>query len=302
MISSHDSASDSTLRVFLAAAEAGSFTLAGGDLGVSQSAVSHSIARLERALGTNLFERRSTGVVLTDVGRRMHDEIQAGFDRVDRAIDAARDAHRPSVTLSVSTSLASLWLLPRLAWFKREHPDVEIRCHTNDTDRGVGRAEADIWIPLGAGPWPAMNSRHFCDEEIILVAAPELADRWSGVPTEALLDAPLLHLDERYRPRFDWHRWFQHFHTASPRRLPGARSNDYSLIVQAATDGQGIALGWVHLLSDLIEQGKLRQVGTGIVRTDHPFVVLTSSSRTPNPIFEAFADWLVEHAPAPERQ
>jgi len=92
---------------------------------------------------------------------------------------------------------------PRLAWFKREHPDVEIRIHTNDTDRGVGRDEADIWIPLGPGPWQGMNARHFCDEEIILVVAPEIAQHWSGARMEDLLDAPLLHLDERYRPRFD---------------------------------------------------------------------------------------------------
>jgi len=80
--------------MFLAAAQAGSFTLAANDLEVSQSAVSHAIARLERALGTSVFERRSTGVVLTDLGRRLHDDVQAGFNRVDRAIDAARDAHR----------------------------------------------------------------------------------------------------------------------------------------------------------------------------------------------------------------
>ncbi len=300
MISNHESVSDGALRMFLAAAQAGSFTLAAEDLEVSQSAVSHAIARLERSLGTNVFERRSTGVALTDVGRRLHDDVQAGFDRVDRAIDAARDAHRSSVTLSVSTSLASLWLLPRLAGFKREHPDLEIRVHTNDTDRGVGRDEADIWIPLGLGPWPGMNTRHFCDEELILVAAPEMAERWTNAPTVDLLGAPLLHLDERYRPRFDWTRWFDHFHVASPRRLVGPRSNDYSLIVQAATDGQGIALGWVHLVSELIAQGKLRQVGAGIVRTDQPFTALTRAMTEPNPIVEVFAEWLVEHAPAPK--
>ena len=301
MTSIHELVSDGTLRMFLAAAHAGSFTLAADDVGVSQSAVSHAIARLERSLGTSVFERRSTGVVLTDVGRRLHDDLQPGFDQVDRAVHAARDAQRPSVTLSVSTSLASLWLLPRLAWFKREHPDIEVRCHTNDTDRAVGRDQADIWIPLGLGPWPGMNARHFCDEEIILVAAPQMAELWNDAPTEDLLNAPLLHLDERYRPRFDWQRWFHQFQATSPRRLPGPRSNDYSLIVQAATDGQGIALGWVHLVSELIAEGKLRQVGTGIVRTDQPFNTLIRATTTPNPSVETFTGWLVEHAPALKR-
>ena len=75
----------------------------------------------------------------------------------------------------------------------------------------------------------------------------------------------------------------------SPRRLPGPRSNDYSLIVQATTDGQGIALGWVHLVSELIAQGKPRQVGAGIVRTDQPFMALTRATTAPNPIVETLA-------------
>lgn len=289
--------SDATLRLFLAAARAGSFTRAAADLGLSQSAVSHAIARLERSLGARVFERRSTGVALTEIGRRLHDDVDAGFDRIDQAVEEARDSHPRGVTLSVSTSLASLWLLSRLAWFKRDHPDIEIRCHTNDTDRGVGRDEADIWIPLGAGPWPGLNARHFCDEEIILVAAPEIADRWSSVATKELVDAPLLHLDERYRPRFDWHRWFSHFGITSPKRINGQRSNDYSLVVQAATDGQGIALGWVHLMTDLITEGKLARVGNGRVRTNEPFTVLVRSAATRDPSVDVLADWLVEHAP-----
>ena len=312
MNSYHGDVSDNALRVFLAAANVGSFTAAAHDLDVSQSAVSHAIARLERALGTNVFERRSTGVALTEIGRRLFDDVHAGFEVIDRAVDAASDADRLRVTLSVSTSLASLWLLPRLALFKQEHPDVEIRCHTNDTDRGVARDDADIWIPLGLGPWPGVNTRHFCDEQIILVATPDVAQQWSAVSMGDLLHAPLLHLDERYRPRFDWHRWFHHFHVTSPSRLPGPRSNDYSLIVQAAVDGQGIALGWAHLMTDLIANAKLSQVGTGVVHTDQPFTILTrvrpaparaaTTAGPPKLIVDVFADWLIAHAPTPQMQ
>lgn len=292
----HVRASDGDLRLLLAAARTGTFTAAASEAGIGQSAVSHAIARLERFFGARLFERRSTGVTLTELGHRLVDEVEAGYERVDRAVDAARDARQHSVTLSVSTSLAALWLMPRLAQFKRIHPDVEISCRTNDTDRTMGRDDADVWIPLGRGPWPGLHSRTFCEETLILVAAPTLADQWGDEPLERLVDAPLLHLDQRFRPRFDWYQWFDHFGVARPRRLPGYRSNDYSLIVQAAVDGQGVAIGWAHLVTDLITEGRLRQVGTHHVSTDHPFVVLTRSD-SPGPATAALVDWLLANAP-----
>lgn len=297
----HERPGDGDLRLLLAAARTGSFTAAAKEAGIGQSAVSHAIARLERSLGTRLFERRSTGVSLTDVGQRLADEVGQGFDRIDRAVDAAGNARRQSVTLSVSTSLAALWLMPRLARFKREHPDVEISCHTNDTDRGVGRDEADVWIPLGRGPWPGVHARHFCDEVLVLVAAPEVAAQWDDVPPARLVEAPLLHLDQRFRPRFDWYQWFEQVGVPRPRRLAGYRSNDYSLIVQAATEGQGLAIGWAHLVADLIADGRLRRVGTGRIATDHPFTILTRTA-TPAPAAAALVDWLMHNAPRADLQ
>ncbi|MEN9644995.1 MAG: hypothetical protein RL238_1664 [Actinomycetota bacterium] len=296
MTQDHGRANDGDLRILLAAARAGTFTGAAEAAGIGQSAVSHAIARLERALGARLFERRSTGVSLTELGRRLADELESGFDRIDRAVDAARDDRRHSVTLSVSTSLAALWLMPRLASFKRDRPDVEISLHTNDTDRGVGRDDADVWIPLGRGPWPGLHQRTFCAEQLILVAAPELAAEWYDAPVERLVEAPMLHLDQRFRPRFDWNQWFDHFGVARPRRLTGSRSNDYSLIIQAAVEGQGLAIGWVHLVADLIAQGRLGRVGDRSVETEHPFLVLTRTS-TPGPAVAALVDWLLANAP-----
>jgi len=296
MLQDHARVGDGDLRLLLAAVQTGTFTAAAEGAGVGQSAVSHAIARLERTLGTRLFERRSTGVVPTAAGRRLAAELDAGFDRIDRAVEAARDARQHSVTLSVSTSLAALWLLPRLAEFKREHPDVEISCHTNDTDHGVGRDDADVWIPLGCGPWPGLHERPFCDERLVLVASPDVAHEWGDAPVERLVGAPLLHLDQRFRPRFDLYKWFDHFGVEHPRHLPGYRSNDYSLIIQAAVEGQGIALGWVHLVADLIASGRLQQIGEQSIATDQPFVVLTRTG-SPGPATAALVDWLLANAP-----
>jgi DNA-binding transcriptional LysR family regulator len=289
---------DSDLRLVVSAARHGTFTGAATEAGIGQSAVSHAIARVERALGARLFERRSSGVALTEIGRRLTDELEAAFDRVDRALDGVRESRQEAATLSVSTSLAALWLMPRLAGFKRDHPDVEISCHTNDTDRGVGRDDADVWIPLGRGPWPGLHARRFCDEVLVLVGAPALVEQWSTAPFEHLVDAPLLHLDQRFRPRFDWYQWFDHFSVPRPRRLPGYRSNDYSLIIQAATEGQGLAIGWLHLVDDLIADGRLARLGSLSVATDHPFVVLTRTEH-PGTAAASLVEWLLASAPTP---
>ena len=179
---------------------------------------------------------------------------------------------------------------------QREHPHIEVRCHTNDTDRGVGRDAADIWVPLGRGPWPGLHEQKFCDETLIVVAAPSVAAEWNDGPAERLLDAPLLHLEQRFRPRFDWHQWFQHCGVAAPARLGGYRSNDYSLVIQAATEGQGLAIGWLHLVQDLIAEGRLQQVGTRAVSTDHPITFLTRGER-PGAATSAFIEWLLANAP-----
>lgn len=283
-MTSRHAAGDGALRSFASAARLGSISGAALELGVTQSAVSHAVARLERHLGVQLLERGPTGVVPTAAGAALATDLQRGFDIVDRATATAAAAASSArtagarragvVTLSVSTSFAALWLLPRLGAFRREHPGIDLRYLTNDSDRGVGRDGADVWIPLGVGSWPDLDARHFCDEEVLLVAAPEVAAAWAGVPMVDLLEAPLLHLDERYPSRFDWVRWFAHFGIDVDSPLPGDHSNDYAVVVQAAMAGQGIALGWEHIVRNALDDGRLAQVGRGRVRTEQPLTVL----------------------------
>jgi DNA-binding transcriptional LysR family regulator len=271
---------DGALRSFVAAARLGSFSVAATELGVTQSAVSHAVARLERHLGVALFERHSSGVTLTPHGAALAEDVGRGFDLVDRALaravsDAGRGRPRTEVvTLSVSTSFAALWLLPRLGHFRRTHPGIDLRYLTNDSDRHVGRDGADIWIPLGSGAWPDLEAHRLCDEEILLVAAPDVAAAWGDVPCERLVDAPLLHLDERYPSRFDWPAWFAHEGVSLGAPLGGDHSNDYAVVVQAAIAGQGIALGWAHIVAGALADGRLAQVGTRRIRTDRPLDVL----------------------------
>ncbi len=275
--------SDRWLRTFVAVADTGSFTEAGRRLGVGQPAVSHAVSRLETALGVTLMERSTHGLTLTTAGAFLHERLTTALADVDGAVRAVSGGGSSNVvTLSVSTSLATFWLLPRLPDFKHLHPEVELRVITTDSDESVGLDDADLWIPLGVKHPPHLAATLFRAERIVPIAAPDVAADLAGangrgVDPARLMKAPLLHLEERYTARYQWNRWFVDNGIEPPASLPGHRSNDYSLVLQAALDGQGVALGWEHIVTRLLDDERLVALADPI-ETGQPFPIL----RRPN--------------------
>ena len=286
--------SDTWLRAFIAATKCGSFSAAAGSLGVGQSAITHSVARLEKALGVRLFVRTSEGIVPTASGASLFERISQPFVEIDKAVDLARpNQDDPIVTLSVSTSLATFWLMQRLSKYKREHPAVHLRIITRDTDASVGNDDADLWIPLGNVDRHDLVATRLCDEEVGAVAAPAIAEQINKKGIESLAKARLINLEQRFSARFSWQMWFDH-HKIEVANLDMAyESNDYSLVLQAAVDGEGVAIGWTHLISNLLAEGKLARIGETI-RTQNPFQILY---RKGLPLSEASASvltWLTK--------
>lgn len=280
--------------MFVMAASTGSLTAAAKRLGMGQPAASHAISRLEDALGARLLDRDTTGVLTTPAGEALLSRIRPAFAQIDEAIAATRAARDDVTTvgLSVSTSLASWWLLPRLADFKRANPQVALRLVTADADVDVDIGSLDLWIPLGLIDRADLDSVVLCEERLVPVASPELAATLETTRPEGLLTAPLLHLEERYEPRFDWYRWFDQHGVDTPTRLPGDRSTDYSLVLQAALDGQGVALGWNHIVADLVADEQLVALADPIV-TNTPFTILSSNRRPLSAGASELRRWLV---------
>jgi DNA-binding transcriptional LysR family regulator len=288
---------DRHLRVFLSVVESGSFTRAGHRLGLGQPAVSHVIKQLEKSLGARVFNRDSGRVVLTDAGRRLAEGVRSGFDSVDRAVRGFRREGRANeVELSVSTPLATYWLMPRLGDFRLLHPDVELRISTCDTDRLVGVDDADLWVPLGEGDWPNLVCALFHHERIYPVAEPRHPLARPDTEPAALLEADLLVHAERGRARFDWEDWFALHGQTPPTAVTALRFSDYSLVVRAALAGQGVALGWHHIVRDLVEDGFLARVSDREVVTDNPFVVLARPASLQRPAVRVLWDWLIASA------
>lgn len=286
------------LITFEAAARTGSFTRAAEELSISQPAISHAMRELEGELGVNLFERRHKGVETTDAGRYLLEQVGLGLTLIDQALREVRTMSAArQVTLAVSTATATWWLLPRVARFKQLHPDIELRCITTDTDLDLTRERIDLAITLGSGEFPKHRRWLFVDEEVFPVCSPAFLHRHGPLPdVQALTRSTLLHLEERYRPRLGWSQWLARFGVALGRGAKLFRFNDYSIVLQAALEGQGVALGWRHLVAPLLEQGLLVRPVPQSVTTDQPIYIVASRAGQLREDAVALRDWLVAEA------
>ena len=289
-----------SLIAFEAAARTGSFTRAADELAISQPAVSHAMRLLEGQLGVALFERRHKGVQTTDAGRHLLEQVSLGLTLIDQALREVRSMTATrQVTLAVSTATATWWLLPRIARFKKLHPDIELRCITTDTDLDLGRERIDLAITLGTGEFAQHQRWHFVDEEIFPVCSPAFLQRGGPLDDpQALTRTTLLHLEERYRPRLDWPGWLARFGVSMGRDTKLFRFNDYSIVLQAAIEGQGVAMGWRHLVAPLIAQGLLVRPVPQSVTTDQPIYIVAARRGKLGSDAVFLRDWLIAEAKA----
>lgn len=286
------------LVTFEAAARTRSFTLAAQELVISQPAVSHAVRHLEDELGVVLFDRRHKGVELTDAGRHLFEQTSLGLTLIDQAVREVQSM-KPTrtVSLAISTATATWWLLPRIARFKLAHPKIELRCITIDDDQDIERDQVDLAIPLGTGEFPKHRRWPLFEEEIFPVCSPAfLAANGPIRHVSDLTKASLLHHEERYRSRMDWMTWLSRFGVSLPRENRHFSFNDYSVILQAALEGQGIAMGWRHLVEVPLTNGQLVRPLPQTVVTPEPMYVMASKSRPLRSDVVALKDWLLREA------
>lgn len=231
------------LRVVEAVCRLKSYTQAGQALGITHSAVSQQIKRLEENLGVPLFVRRGLEMEPTPTALALASSYADASRLVDGAIAAAAAA--PShLTVSMMPSMASLWLAPRLASLRDALPDVALNILTTRELADLEAGEADVAIRFGVGHWPRLKSRLLFRETVFPVGSPDFAER-HGVETPAdLARAPLLLPD--YPP---WSLWFAAAGVEAEGPLKGLRVDDAALALKAAASG----LGAVLIRQDLVE-------------------------------------------------
>jgi len=280
------------LAAFEAAARHMSFKQAAAELNVTPGAVSRQIKLLEREIGADLFTRVHRGVELTARGDDLHAVLARSFGQMGEVFARLRAGGEDSVTVGASTAFASLWLMPRLGRFWRAHPDITLNHVVSDNAQDLRRADVDLRIRYGAGDWPEDETRLLFADRIFPVCSPEFARAHAGMTAGDLDSASLLHL-EAVDP--GWSTWEDWFDLAGLRRphAGGRRFNNYAVILQAAADGQGIALGWERLVDGLIAEGKLARFTQTVVPAPGRFHVAWSPSRALSTQAEALRDWLI---------
>ena len=282
------------LNVFETAARLGSFTRAAEELGISQPAVSHAIRGVEIDLGIVLFNRRNKGVFLTKAGKYLAEQVVAGLAQIQKGMDDVRSMNEEhQVTIAVSTATATWWLLPRISRFKQLHPKIELRCVTTDRDLDLKREGIDLAVTLGTLGPEDYQCWHFADEEVFPVCSPKFLQKNPMHGVRSLARIPLLTLEQRYRPRVDWKQWFSSFGASMEKDQQMLHFNDYSIVLQAAIEGQGVALGWKHIVEPLVQQGLLVRPVEGSLTTQNPFYIIAPKDSDLRSDVMYLKNWLI---------
>jgi DNA-binding transcriptional LysR family regulator len=249
------------LRGFEAAGRRLSFTLAAEELFLTQSALSRQVKALEDALGVALFERRHRALVLTRPGAAFHRAVTDKLREIAAAADALQAPQRePGLTVSTTVSFASLWLIPRLPAFRAAHPAIDVYVSADDRMVDLAKGDVDIAIRYLAHPRAPDNATFLFGERFMPVASPVLVKRGPRLAKPADLGHHvLLHFDdpEGRTPWINWPAWLAANGAAGLKAAGALRFSLYDQVIQAAIDGQGVALGRIPLISGVLDRGLL---------------------------------------------
>lgn len=284
-----------TLCVFEAAARHLSFKNASQELGVTPGAVSHQIKALEGELGIALFERQNRGVALTKDGEALYETLASTFQQVSQRLTRLRrtgDDH--AVTVGSTTAVAALWLSPAVIEFWREHPDVSVHQVTQDKPFESVQ-KLDFFVCYGRMQNSSLYQTPLFRDNLVAVAAPEQAAALQGCDLTTLASQRLIHLDAENPSWTRWAEWFEHLgHKGDIAQ--GTRVNSYSVALQIARKGAGIALGWRGLIQPMIEAGKLSTIAPYAVAAPHQFYLAGLPDTELSPGAMALKTWLLKSA------
>jgi putative choline sulfate-utilization transcription factor len=283
-------------HTFEAVARHRSFTLAAGELCLTQSAVSRQIKTLEDALGLRLFRRLHRAIEMTAEGERLFESVTRGLEDISACLAALGAAAKaPQITVCASVAFAWFWLMPRLERFGALQPDVDLRVLATDQQVLPGAGDVDVAILFGSGQWEGLDAQLLFGERVYPVCSPAyLRDHPAVHRPEDLLDQTLLHL-EYGKPSFggvDWRSWLLRQGVNGQPVRRGLRFNSYPMVLQAAEAGHGVALGWSYVTDPLLAEGRLICPVDRTVETRDGYYLCTSSNAAHAPGINAFLGWI----------
>ncbi|MEM7225380.1 MAG: transcriptional regulator GcvA [Pseudomonadota bacterium] len=284
----------STLRTFEAAARHESFKRAAAELAVTPTAVSHQVKQLERDVGQPLFHRRVRQVRLTEAGRLLLEACRESFDGLEAALARLRaGVGRARVIVGVGPLVAAKWLTPRLSGFWQSCPGVDLRLHHSPLSIDFRESDIDLAIAWGDGAWREVAVEPLLKIQVTPVMSPRLLADGTGLETpQDLLRYPLLH----QRDRDGWREWFGHAGLGDPEAGASIVIEDAHVVLQAAIEGQGVALGIPPFIADDIAAGRLIRPLDLAIEPSRAYYLVYPKGALRNPTLKRLRDWLVAEA------
>src|SRR6266568_6392175 len=288
------------LKAFEAAARHESFTRAAAELCVTQGAVSHQVKALEAELGLKLFNRERQRLLITEAGRDYLNVVRDALDRI--AVGTERLLQRQSagvLTVSTSPDFAAKWLVHRLGHFAEAHAGIDLRVSATLHHVDFAREEVDLAVRHGDGNWPGLAAVRLSPEQLFAVCSPKLLSgrRRLGRPAD-ILKFPLIHMDSRA----DWAKWLQAADIEDAAVIHGPVLNRASMVIDAAINGQGIALARTTLSAWDLINGRLVRPFPESLRLSKTYWIVCPKVTATLPKIVTFRDWLLAEASSDLRQ
>lgn len=289
-----------TLRPFEAAARHLSFTRAADELCVTQAAVSKQVRALEEHLGVLLFVRAGRTVSLTVAGQALQNAVSLGLTHIAETsakIRRRQDINR--VSLAMRLAFATQFMAPRLSRLKAILPEVDISIVTTEQNPRALLDSVDLAVVLGAEPQPELEADFLFSEEIFPVCSPQYLQGHPELRSiDDIAEQTLLHLDRPiwrdlgWEP-IDWSTLLDALECGREIRQTGLHFDNYELVTSAAVNGLGVAVAWLHLARDQLEQGLLVRPIPESYRIDRKHYLVSQRARSEEPLIRLLREWFV---------
>jgi LysR family transcriptional regulator, glycine cleavage system transcriptional activator len=286
---------------FEAAARHLSFTKAGEELFLTQSAVSRQIKELEEQLGVELFQRRHRALALTEAGKSYYASAAQVLTTMRAATDQLRaQAGKKGLSVTTTNSFAALWLIPRLAGFTRTHPGIDVRIMADTRVQDLDRDGLDLAIRHGPASLAGSNAVRLMGERVFPVCSPRLLkdkSRPLREPQDLRYHCLLQYDDPEGRhPWLHWKTWLEVERIADLRPAGTLSFSGYEQIIPAAIAGHGVALGRSPLVKNLVASGELVAPFKSSADPARAYYAVVSKTAEGRPEVVEFVAWLKQEA------
>lgn len=287
-----------SIKAFEATARHLSFSKAAIELNVTAGAISQQVKALENTLGVTLFKRQNRLILLTEEGQACLPHISMGLDKISEGVSALYQyENKRPLTITLTPTFASGWLIPRLSKFKKKHPEIDIRIDATNEVVDLINDDIDIAIRFGSGEFAGLEAEYLFPQNVFPVCSPKLIETVGSKPKrpESLKHYPLLHSAYSANAfiQADWDMWFATVGVDSVDTSQGVHFTQKELMIQATIEGQGVALLGDVIISKDLKEGRLIRLFESSIALEFSYFFVCTKAKLKQPRIKAFRDWLL---------